>query len=1292
MSPLPSNDASARTSSAHSSDTAEATLAESPTGALSHTGGSGPLTPLPELRLGSLVAGRYELRQLLGAGGYGQVYRAWDIVRRQHVALKVLRDDSTEALLQFKQEFRALAELRHRNLIRFMKLGRTESDLWFLVMELIEGDTLTATSSAGSPPTSQRAIALESTRNNPPALAPTGQVDECVDAQPRVYQHEISPLFEPQVISSRMAQIAAGLRVLHGAGVIHCDLKPSNVLISEKGRVVILDFGVARYTRHLGAHHQAPRMNAGTRPYMSPEFRAGHEPHPGVDWYATGMMLAELLTGLSASHLGAHSRDESVQLFRDAADEHPAYRSLYELAEGLLHPDHEARFSDLDVQRICGDAAMEPQPFHEELDFPFLRSERELEHLLHLWQKYRSQQPALVIVEGPAGIGKTALCREFVQRVMSAEEAPIVLMARCRTDELLGYRAFDELVDGVASVLQQLSEDELQPLKAHIGFSLAELFPTLKSFRSERCAGDTQPVPEHALRDLHALLQGLTASRDVIIWVEDIHLADDDSLRWFAQIFAPGQTPRAMLLLTRRPNENARLTDHFDIDTLGYAIPIFRLAPLDDDSAEQSVRRWLPDDIDNREEVIRHLTRFGRGHPYLLRELCRDTELAKSMTSSTTLARLLRTRLERLSRLEHVVLVSLAASSLPLSRTQLAAVANISLEDLDDALDRLESESLVWQVSSPNHREEVYEVSQRSIIDTALHQLEPTMLAQVHHRHAQLGVEGVIESMPAATIVSHLVRSGSLHEAQAYAEKTASNAIARGAWSIGAQMFDILLQIARDSAEKPSTELRKRAVESRLRTGRGVDASRLLLELAAETTDSEARSLRRRAAEALILSGHVAEGLRINQSAMPPGMKAPTTFVPSLIQLMRIDQDIHKRLSNFDVESTIIDDPINETHTAQLDTFRMLGVDLGLVDAVQAYHFTIRELQTALESRSLNEILRALAGYCAFTNMAGGKVEIRVRRYLELGRNLARRAGDETLLHWLSICEGAVDYHNGAYRDGWERIRTSYDWMHQNASDQQMMLGYLHQHRIFCSLMFCDTDGLRKTYYQQLVNARAHHNRLLETSMTLIGFQTWLIDDVPDAAAAALERVHWRGPTKGFQFYDYLRLRAQSELVLYRNDIGPDLDYLIDRWARFEATLVARTVRLCRDEGRYIHARLILARAKRDGRLSTRDRLILLYVSRDLRKQNRALTKGWGELLGANLAYADRNFVRARQHLVDAETIFEDAGLSYYSGIARIAAHVAKLSIYRDCPISALRAKGVIAPERVAHQNSPILC
>src|SRR5699024_7556914 len=115
----------------------------------------------------------------------------------------------------------------------------------------------------------------------------------------------------------------------------------SNILVTPDERVVILDFGVAKNVSPLGAHHQEDGLYAGTRVYMAPEIGRARTTTPAVDWYSTGMMLAELLSGYHASILANTPYDTLQRRFHEAQKAFPAYQALFELCLGLLHPDPE---------------------------------------------------------------------------------------------------------------------------------------------------------------------------------------------------------------------------------------------------------------------------------------------------------------------------------------------------------------------------------------------------------------------------------------------------------------------------------------------------------------------------------------------------------------------------------------------------------------------------------------------------------------------------------------------------------------------------------------------------------------------------------------------------------------------------------------------------------------------------------------------------------------------------------------------------------------------------------------
>ena len=190
--------------------------------------------------------GRYRLVRFLGEGGMGAVFEAIEPESEQRVALKVLHAHGVQALERLKREFRMLADLRHRNLMEFRELVVEDGGDAFLVMELIDG---------------HRFIDY---------LRPQGTLD-----------------FDR--LRSSFAQLVAAVSFLHEHDVLHRDLKTSNLLVAGDGRLVVLDFGVARYAGDLAG------SSSGTRKYMAPERLRGEQASEASDWFSVGVILASVL-------------------------------------------------------------------------------------------------------------------------------------------------------------------------------------------------------------------------------------------------------------------------------------------------------------------------------------------------------------------------------------------------------------------------------------------------------------------------------------------------------------------------------------------------------------------------------------------------------------------------------------------------------------------------------------------------------------------------------------------------------------------------------------------------------------------------------------------------------------------------------------------------------------------------------------------------------------------------------------------------------------------------------------
>jgi serine/threonine-protein kinase len=224
-------------------------LGSAPT-AVSRSGVEMSVAPAPPP---SVLADRYEILGLLGAGGMGRVYRAHDKTLDEIVALKMLRGELTGTvgvLDRFVQEVKLARRVTHENVVRTFDLGQ-HADVYFLTMELVDGRSL-------------------------------GQLlDDGALANDEVM---------------RIARAAAaGIAAAHAKGVLHRDLKPDNILVGKSGRIAITDFGIA--TPAASPVATADRF-AGTPAYMAPEQVETNAPiGPATDVYAFGAILYEMLTG-----------------------------------------------------------------------------------------------------------------------------------------------------------------------------------------------------------------------------------------------------------------------------------------------------------------------------------------------------------------------------------------------------------------------------------------------------------------------------------------------------------------------------------------------------------------------------------------------------------------------------------------------------------------------------------------------------------------------------------------------------------------------------------------------------------------------------------------------------------------------------------------------------------------------------------------------------------------------------------------------------------------------------------
>ncbi|KAB7663918.1 Stk1 family PASTA domain-containing Ser/Thr kinase [Bacillus sp. B1-b2] len=276
------------------------------------------------MMIGKRISGRYKVLEMIGGGGMANVYLAHDMILDRDVAVKMLRLDyvnDDEFIRRFHREAQSATSLAHPNIVNIYDVGE-EGDIYYIVMEYVEGDTL------------------------------------------KQYIHKHSPLPVETVISI-MKQITSAISHAHQNNIIHRDIKPHNILIDKHGNVKVTDFGIAMALSATSITQTNSVL--GSVHYLSPEQARGGMANKKSDIYSLGIVMFEMLTGrlpfsgesaisIALKHLQSETPSvrrwnndipqsvENIVLKATAKDPFYRYNSMEELEEDL--------FTALDVERI----------------------------------------------------------------------------------------------------------------------------------------------------------------------------------------------------------------------------------------------------------------------------------------------------------------------------------------------------------------------------------------------------------------------------------------------------------------------------------------------------------------------------------------------------------------------------------------------------------------------------------------------------------------------------------------------------------------------------------------------------------------------------------------------------------------------------------------------------------------------------------------------------------------------------------------------------------------------------
>ena len=1204
----------------------------------------------PRVETGFSGSDRFVIQRKLGAGGMGVVYAAYDQERKGVVALKTLKKLEAATLYRFKNEFRALADLSHPNLIRLYELVSV-SDEWFFTMELVEGCNFREW-------IRPRAVAPDddTRRDAPTAASPVSERIELGAGR-----RPMSAALNLARLRSAMQQLAQGVFALHQAGKLHRDIKPSNVLVTRDGRVMLCDFGLVADVGPRRQHQTAEKTVTGTPAYMSPE-QAAHLPlGEASDWYSVGVMLFEALTG----QLPFPGLEAEVMAAKQVSEPPPPSAliegvppELDTLCVDLLHLRPEARPRGSDVLRRLGAQAAEPQTT---LEKSLLIGRAP--HLLALREAFdavKAGATTTVLVRGVSGMGKTTLVRHFLDQLAGRSDV-VLLTGRCYERESVPYKALDSLIDALSGYLLRLLPEEAEALVPADVLALARLFPVLRRVeavaeppvRAFSVAPDPIELRRRAFGALRELLTRLSAKHPLVLYLDDLQWGDIDSAALLADLLRPPDAPRVLLLATFRSE---------DVGTS----PLLKvlLDPEHPSGLRGDVRQLAVEPLLPSESRHLALTLFGDrdpahvgaadaianesgGSPYFVFELCGHVQRGATLGGKVTLDRVLEERLLQLPPEARSLLEVVAVAGRPVTQAVARHAAGLPTTTDQSAFDALRREHLV---RSRGVREyDTIETFHDRIRESILRRLSEVELRGVHKRLAH--ALRAVGQPDLEALVEHLLGSGESEQAGRHAEEAARQAAEALAFVRAARLYELALQlVVRDATE--TRALTTRLGDALANAGRGADAAKAYLSAAEGAPRAEALELRRRAAEQFLRSGHFEEGrAAISDVLGTIGLRLARTPGRALASLLVRRLRIKMRGLKFEPRELA---ELAPAELSRIDICWSVASGLSLIDTIRGADFQTRHLMLALNSGELYRIARGFAMEAAFNATGGGPRKKHTAKLCEAAKTTAESIDNPHALGLATAVTGIAAFLQGNWRTAKEECaRAEKIWIERGGLGVAWELASARFFMLGAMCYLGEIGEMSRLVTQRLREAEQVGDLYAATGLR--SWRTniaWLAQNDAAEARRQVQEAMRRWSQKGFHLQHYYDLLAQGNIDLYTDDGPGAWSRVNERWKELSRSMLLR-VQNVRIESWHLRARSAIAAA----RVRDNSPQLLGVAEKDARRIEREQmpwSSAMARLLESGVAAVRADKDRAAEALRKAIAHLESADMAMHASAARM--------------------------------------
>jgi eukaryotic-like serine/threonine-protein kinase len=1217
---------------------------------------------------------RFSIQHCLGSGGFGVVYQAYDRERDTLVALKTLKQainnyDPT-ALYRFKHEFRSLADITHPNLVALYEL-MSDGELWFFTMEMVEGVNFLRYIRESHP--FQTGFEI-STRDSDQILDDDYRLKTSLITATAGYSETNDqgsttlpdPLYtgaslDMDRLREAMRQLAEGICALHDSGKLHRDIKPTNVLVTNKGRVVLLDFGLVM---ELAPEGQSLDI-IGTPVYMSPEQGSGVPLTEATDWYSTGVILYEALTGRTPFSGGFFEVITHKQRFDPIApgqiiDGIPG--DLESLCMRLLRRDPAERPTGWEVLRLLGETGA--RKIYSITgssailrSAPFIGRELHLSSLNEAFQVSKQGRAITVYVRGRSGIGKSALVRRFLDHILHQEPDTIVLAGRCYEQESVPYKAFDSLVDALSRYLKHLPQSEADALMPRDVLALARLFPVLRQVRSvlesrQRSTEipDSQELRRRGFAALRELLARIADRKALILFIDDLQWGDADSAALISELLCPPDPPTLLLIGAYRSEETESsvmlkmLSGPRPTATPTVEARELVVEELSSENARELAQLLLAEQQLELNDQAETIARESGGSPFFISELVRYSQLGDgAKVSELRLEEVIQGRISQLSSESRHLLALVAVAGQPLTRAACKRAIRLG-DDENKVMALLRTSHMIRITGTSDERIETYHDRIRETVVSYLSQEE----LKAYHQSLALALESLEESDPERLAV-HFKEAGDSAKAAHYAAAAAEQASEALAFNRAARLYKLAIEL-RQTEDEVTQALRVKLGDALAKAGRSVDAARIYLAAVEGAKNEEKIELQRRAAEQFLFSNHIDEGLAVIRPVLEMvDLRLPETPKRALLSYLIQRGQIWLRGLKF-----------REREASQIPTEDLLVIDicwsvamgLAVVDLMRGADFQARHLLLALRAGEPYRIARALALEAGYSAASGGRTRQQSEKLIQMAMALAKRIKHPYALSFVTLQIGAVAFFEGRVKKAVETCEQAEEMLRETCTGVAREIDNCHNMILF-SLYFMGrlkelSSRLPAVFKEVKERGEVYGDAIAWTRLSGI---TFLMADQITEARQNLRQTEDRWSNEEFQVHHYHNMIIESEIELYSGDGTAAWKCITEHWHAYTRSLLLR-VQCALIESSYTQARCALAAAA-----SAADPEPLFRVAEKdagrIERENMPWGTPMAKLIRAGLATFRGEIEKSISLLALAETGFEAADMALHAEVAR---------------------------------------